>query len=624
MKFPSLKTLASSTETTIQRFPFEFLFAVIGTTAAIIHTETAYESYINKNWLIRVMLSANLGLLLSLATTLFTESKGITATTKFIYKTIAFLVAITFIFILDPRERPFDYYRFFLLSLSFHLLVSFAAYTRKDHIQGFWQFNKTLFLRFLASVLYSGVLFIGLAAAIAAANYLFNLKIDWHTYTNLWYIIAGIFNTLFFLTGIPPDTKALDNDVSYPKSLKVFTQYVLIPLASIYLIILLAYEVKILIQWNLPKGVVSNLILGYAVYGILSILLVYPIKEQEDNKWIKSYARSFYFLMLPLLVLLFLAMGKRISDYGITEDRYFLLLLGCWLLFITLYFLFSKKQNIKLIPVSLCIIALFTIYGPQSAFSVSTYSQKSLLINIFKKHSAYENGKLITLKGKKINKEDGNEAVEKLRYFVYNNKLTSLQSNFDIDLNKVIDSLDTEKSVGSYANRYDLNNRQFKWVKNHFGLSGFVIRGDYDDFFSRQHYEFSSENSNITSLAGYDYAIPQTNAYGYTSKSTIDNLIINENNNNNTHQLSINDESVSFNLSAFAENLVTPISKIKSYKKDSIGGLNFVVPERVLTISKQTSHYIISFKLNRMRFSYSPNEKAEIDDINGLYLIKRK
>lgn len=621
MKFPSLKTLVSSSENTIQRFPFEFLFAVIGTTAAILHTETAYESYINKNWLIRIILSANLGLLLSLATTLFTESKGIISTTKLTYKTIAFLLAIAFIFILDPRERPFDYYRFFLLSLSFHLLVSFAAYTHKDHIQGFWQFNKTLFLRFLASVLYSGVLFIGLSAAIAAANYLFNLKIDWHTYTNLGYIIAGIFNTLFFLTGIPLDTKALDNDASYPKSLKVFTQYVLIPLASIYLLILLAYEIKILIQWNLPKGVVSNLILGYAVYGILSILLVYPIKEQEDNKWIKSYARSFYFLMLPLLVLLFLAMGKRISDYGITEDRYFLLLLGCWLLFITLYFLFSKKQNIKLIPVSLCVLTLLSVYGPQSAFSVSTYSQRNILISIFKKYNAFKDGKFVPVPAQ-INKTDANNAVEKLRYLVEKKGLLQLQPYINKDLSFVKDSLAVDKTPYGYNNAFE----ETEWLKKHLSLSGFSGNRYQDIPEPLLNYAFATIYNNVIDIAGYDYALPKTQSHSYNTKAQLKGMLIEESSNEKSMQyvLSINREKVLFNMKGFTDSLTLPRTKLNGYKKSS-SIIGYVLPDSMASITQKSKSYIVTLKVNSVGFSTdSTGKNLEINFINALYLIKKK
>ena len=72
---------------------------------------------------------------------------------RLILKIAAAIFAALLIFIIDPGNRQADYCRF-LMSLALHLLVAFAAFTGKGQIQGFWQFNKTLFLRFLTSVLY--------------------------------------------------------------------------------------------------------------------------------------------------------------------------------------------------------------------------------------------------------------------------------------------------------------------------------------------------------------------------------------------------------------------------------------------------------------------------------------
>ncbi|MEN0055292.1 MAG: DUF4153 domain-containing protein, partial [Mucilaginibacter sp.] len=354
MKFPSLKNLTEGAANTIKRYPFEVLFALIGTVAGTIQVELNRLNRVNEGWSMRVIMIANLGLLLSLSATLYTQSVGMPAGKRRIVKWLAAILAASFLLVIDPFAREADYIRFFLISLAFHLLVSFSAFTGREQLQGFWQFNKTLFLRILTSVLYGAVLFLGLAAAIGATNFLFNFKFEWDTYVILWVWIVGMFTTIFFLAGVPVETQLLDQDQSYPKGLKIFTQYVLIPLSTIYVIILLAYEIKILVQWNLPKGLVSNIILGYAVFGILSLLLVYPIREHDENKWLKTYSRSFYFLLIPLLGLLFVAVGTRVFDYGITEWRYFLIVLACWLLFISVYFLLFKKQNIKLIPVSLC------------------------------------------------------------------------------------------------------------------------------------------------------------------------------------------------------------------------------------------------------------------------------
>ncbi|MFD2148608.1 DUF4153 domain-containing protein [Mucilaginibacter antarcticus] len=443
MKFPSVKSLAEGAWQTAKRFPIELLFALTGTVAGCVNVELDSIHPVAESWCIRVIMISNLGFLLSLSATLYTESRDLGKSKSLLLKAGVVLVALLLLLLLNPSSNQSDWIRFLLLALAFHLLVSFTAYIVKEQTQGFWQFNKTLFLRFLTGALYSAVLFGGLAAALGAVNLLFNVKFEFDTFAILWIWIVGMFSTTFFLTGVPGNFAALNKDNSYPNGLKVFTQYVLIPLATIYLAILLAYEAKILIQWNLPKGFVSYLILGYAVFGILSLLLVYPIREQEENKWLKSFARNFYLLLLPLLILLFVAVGTRVFEYGITEQRYFLIALALWLLFISIYFLLFKTQNIKVIPISLCLVTLITIYGPQGAFSVSESSQRRALVNIFKRHDAFKDGKLIS--ASKIDSADENDAVEKLRYLVNQHDLISLQPYIIKDLKAVTDSIAKQK-----------------------------------------------------------------------------------------------------------------------------------------------------------------------------------
>jgi hypothetical protein len=149
MKFPSIKNLFQSVGLTVERFPFESLFALAGTIASTIKIELTYTSRVQENWSLRAILIANLGLLLSLSATLYSESKQWAGGKKLLLRLIAAVIAVLFIFIINPGVHGSDHIRFVLLSLSFHLLVAFAAFTEKGHINGFWQFNKTLFLRFL-------------------------------------------------------------------------------------------------------------------------------------------------------------------------------------------------------------------------------------------------------------------------------------------------------------------------------------------------------------------------------------------------------------------------------------------------------------------------------------------
>ncbi len=130
-----------------------------------------------------------------------------------------------------------------------------------------------------------------------------------------------------------------------------------------------------MLAWSWPKGWVANLVLGFAVTGILSLLLVYPIQQQEENRWIRIFSKWYYVALIPLVIMLLLAIGRRISEYGVTENRYFVLAMGLALAGIVLYFFFSPAQNLKIVPIVLCILAFFSAFGPWGAFRVSENSQ---------------------------------------------------------------------------------------------------------------------------------------------------------------------------------------------------------------------------------------------------------
>jgi hypothetical protein len=307
----------------------------------------------------------------------------------------------------------------------------------QGEINGFWQYNKVLLLRFLTAFLYSSVIYIGLSLALLAMDKLFGLNIDFKWYGDLWVCIAGIFNTIFFLAGFPGDYAGLETKQDYPKGLKIFTQYVLIPIITVYILILYAYMFKILFSRQWPYGWVSYLVLAFAIAGILSLLLIHPIRNEENNKWILGYNKFFYIAMCPLIILLFLAIERRIGDYGITEERYFDFVLACWLALVCLYFLFSKTKNIKRIPISLCIFVLFSSFGPWGAFSVSLRSQMSRLNHYLEKNKLLSVGKIVPAKDS-IPTKDENEIISIVTYIVNIHGYHELQGLFSQNLDSLI------------------------------------------------------------------------------------------------------------------------------------------------------------------------------------------
>jgi len=200
MKFPSVKLLAQDTFNVFKRFPLEVLSALTGTIAGTISIKLSHHDYsFDNSFYVRLIMLSSLSLLLNLSATLFTESKHITGLKKWMWNLAACLVIVVLFFLLNPYVHGLAHViRFCLLSLSFHLLVSFAAFIGTKSINGFWQFNKVLFLRFLSSFLYGVVLYLGLAAALGSMNFLFNTHFEWDTFSILWAWVTGVFVTVFF------------------------------------------------------------------------------------------------------------------------------------------------------------------------------------------------------------------------------------------------------------------------------------------------------------------------------------------------------------------------------------------------------------------------------------------
>ena len=472
MKFPSLNIFVHSIKHVLSRFPFEIGLALLGTLAATVLIEISELKVEAENFCLRLIMVANLGLVLSLSLSLFFENNACSLLKKILLRCSILLLLVGLFFLIDPLKRETDFFRFILLALAAHLSVSFAAYFGKGHINAFWQFNRVIFLRFLIGGIYSAVLFLGLAAAVGSMNFLFNFNFDWDTFAILWVWIVGIFQTVFFLSGVPVNLNGLEKDTTYPHGLKIFTQFVLIPLATVYAIILLAYEAKILLEWELPKGLVSNLILGYAVFGLLSLLLIYPVRNQDENKWLKTFSRSFYYVLIPLILLLLWAVLARVIDYGITEERYFLIILAAWLTFINAYFLLSKSQNIMIIPFSLCLLTIVSVYGPQGAFSTSRRSQINELKELFGNHGSLDGDKIISLK-LKPGKEDMSRMINIVDYLVNMHGIESFSPILKRDLGIVQDSLlsvNAKKKYDSRTSNSEIKSRQRLWLYTYLNL----------------------------------------------------------------------------------------------------------------------------------------------------------
>lgn len=432
--------------------------------------------------------------------------------------------------------------------------------------------------------LYSGVIILGLCLAILAVDKLFNADIDEDVYVKVVLIVLIAFNTILFLSGVPDVRNEEYGEQSYPKGLKIFTQYVLIPLMTIYVAILILYEVKILIEWELPNGYVSILIIAYAVFGILSLLLIHPIRNTEGNRWIQLFSKLFYILMIPLLVLLVLAIYKRVSDYGITEERYALIALAVWLAGITAYFLLSKNDNIKVIPISLAVVALLSAIGPQSAVSVSKRSQQNRLAKYYPAK----------------NNNDKKEVLSIVRYLNNYHGLQSLQPFTNKDLNEI------EHGI---IKKYD---RKDRTASSELRDTAFAILNIDKNVFETTNYTtfYNNNKSGAIIAGGYKYVIP-LDSYSFEQVLLVDSMNITVKKAQNTYTVKINDAAeMVFPLDSL---LNTIAEKYKNTKPK-----NVILKDEELSIIKNSPATEVKMVVSRVVKYYSTDYE---NDNYTLYLL---
>lgn len=398
----------------------------------------------------RVSMIIALGIPLSVCIKLIIEKKEIN---NRIHKILGYLIGaiilVLYYLLLLNDINWISIIRYIAVSLFLYLAFAYISWMGKK--EGYEYYIIDVLSSFFVTVIYSFVLFIGIFIILFTIVQLFDVDLPYKLVFYTFLVIAGIFAPSLFLARIPGVNEEFNNK-EYPKTLKVLLLYIVIPLITIYSTILYAYFLKIIITRDWPQGLVSHLVLWYSVVSVAAIFFITPLLN--DNKLAKRFKSIFPKYIIPILIMMFVAMTIRINAYGITENRYFGLILGLWVSGIMICFTFKKNFKNTIIPISLSIIALISVFGPLSSFSISKYSQNNRLESILVKNEMLVDNEIIEKDN--ISQEDREEISMVLKYFNDNHSLNDVKyipSDFKIkDMEMVFGFPYTEKNI--YENNY--------------------------------------------------------------------------------------------------------------------------------------------------------------------------
>jgi hypothetical protein len=225
-------------------------------------------------------------------------------------------------------------------------------------------------------VLISGILNLAVMAICASFFYIFGINEPKHFYAHIaqfiWFVLAPqVCCTLI---------RQNEDEVKEPfKVLRIILNFILSPAVIIYTVILYTYFVKIVFEWDLPKGGVAWMVMGFITVTLIG-RVAQSILSQRYYDW---FYRHFTLIAIPPLVMYWIGSIYRIRIYSFTESRFYLMVAG---VLMTLFVLMLYRQRTRRYQLMALIfgaaIILFTYIPGISAKSIGLHCQKQRLAEL--------------------------------------------------------------------------------------------------------------------------------------------------------------------------------------------------------------------------------------------------
>ena len=356
------------------------------------------------------------------------------------YSVLTFVVSVIFYVEYLRTNDYYNIYYFTLIPISIVLFLLIPILRKKESREKYLQ---SVFSNFVITGIFAAVLWIGIEIILATVNYLFfysgdNLFFRLTTYS-FWFI-TEVFGASLFLSLLKKPNDNLEN-YEFPFIFNLLIKFVIIPLIIIYTGVLYIYMAKVIISMHLPKGLISHLVLWYTAFSVFMMILITPFTQKD--KFFENFKKYFPYFSIPLIFASLFAVFQRTYQYGITENRYYVLISIFWLLFCMI--LYIRNMNVTGVFISLIICFIISVYTPLSAKNVSNFSQSQRLKRMLVKYGALKDGKISKITQKLTNRQ-GSQIHTTIQYISDNSTIAKL--NFKNEKGEVYSTLgDLEKGL---------------------------------------------------------------------------------------------------------------------------------------------------------------------------------
>ena len=253
------------------------------------------------------------------------------------------------------------------MALSMFLL----CFYRKGDDVPFWNFAMRLFVAIVAGLVVGGILTLGIILFLQSLDWLFGLNVN-DLFPDVPAVCMVLLAPMLAMSQIPEGEEKHDRQVlSFSGFIKGVAQYLFIPLLLLYMATLYVYTAKILFTWQLPVGWVCYLVTASMLGMLFLIFITYPLQYSEGDSIFKKLLRWLPLAMLPLLVLMSVAIGRRLSDYGITVSRLYVVVFNIWCYIVCIGLLLTRNKRLWWVVASFAVVLFLISVGPQSIANIT-------------------------------------------------------------------------------------------------------------------------------------------------------------------------------------------------------------------------------------------------------------
>jgi hypothetical protein len=301
---------------------------------------------------------------------------------RWIFQTVALLAIWANWQFLDPKKDG--------LTL---LLVWLAAAATASAVPGlvtnpksnWWRTNIGALNALILAQILTLVVLIGLMLALESLRSLFHLELS-GVHEDVMAVCGFLVAPLAVVMLLPAARADLDSNQPGFALWGRLCQWALVPIGFLFTAILAAYAIRILIERELPDGMVALTVLALGCYGLAAQWMLEPWRA--DRAWATAFSRIFPMAFPIFSILLFMALARRIEDYGFTTERYAALAIAIWIVVCCLVALIRRSASPAFAPGLLAAFCLVAAFGPLSSQEVCLRSQTHQLEKLLANRSA--------------------------------------------------------------------------------------------------------------------------------------------------------------------------------------------------------------------------------------------